>query len=232
MLDAEIALGAPAAPTCEPVSVLLVDPVHAYAEAVALALRAVPGIGPVRVATHGADVVWLVADILPDVVVVSIVEDAGEATIRDIHLNAPHVGLVAAGAPLEPAVLVDLVEAGVLGFVHGDDTFTRLVEVLLAVARGEPVARPEVVGAVMRRLALLSRDRDAPRGPDLTERETQILRLVAAGLANQQIADELGISLRTVKNHVHNVLGKLGARRRGEAAATLWRLERAGLLTG
>lgn len=212
------------------VSVLLVDPVRAYADAVALALRTAPGIGRVRVATPGADATWLVSSDTPDVVLLNLAGAAGEETVRGFRALAPHTRLVVTGAPSAPEQLVTLVEAGVLGIVDGTDSFARLVEVLRAVARDEALVGPALGGALVRRLAELSAGRLGAQGPDLTDREVQILRLVAEGMSNQQIADDLGISLRTVKNHVHNLLGKLGARRRGEAAAALRRLERQGVL--
>lgn len=97
-----------------------------------------------------------------------------------------------------------------------------VIDVISAVARGEARCSPRIVGSLLRRIAALAAERHASaQGAaigGLTAREAEILALLQQGLSNKMISRRLGIELATVKNHVHAVFGKLGLRRRAEAA--------------
>jgi DNA-binding NarL/FixJ family response regulator len=113
-------------------------------------------------------------------------------------------------------------EAGVSGYVARDASFEDLVETVRAVARGELRCSPRLAATLLRRVTALAGD--APHSATrLTQREREISSLLEAGLSNKEIAGRLYIELPTVKNHVHNILRKVGASRRGEAAALLRR---------
>ncbi len=133
----------------------------------------------------------------------------------------------------EPAIL-RFVEAGAAGYVCGNDSTGELVKTIRAVHRGHALVSPEVAGALIARTAELaafatqngeaSLARDIR--PNLTERELEVLGLVAEGRNNQEIAQCLTIELGTVKNHVHNILRKLNVSTREEAASCLPWIER------
>jgi len=109
---------------------------------------------------------------------------------------------------------------GIAGFVTSEASVAELVAAIESVARGESLCSPSVVAALLRRLGSLARSwAEADPTQPLTRREREILELIDEGLSNKQIAQRLRIELPTVKNHVHNILGKLGVRRRAEAAA-------------
>lgn len=131
--------------------------------------------------------------------------------------------VVALGVRGLPDEVVMLAEAGVAGYVTREDTFARLVEVVLSVARGEMPCSPQISWHLMRRLATLAAaDQSGPLAR-LTARELEILRLIEQGLPNKEIGRRLSIQLATVKNHVRSILDKLGVHTRGEAAAVMRR---------
>jgi two-component system, NarL family, nitrate/nitrite response regulator NarL len=137
--------------------------------------------------------------------------------------DAPNVKLLAIGVPHAEAVA--WIEAGVSGCVAPDASFDDLIDAVQRVAANEVVASPEVTAHLANRLRCLSAA--VPRGGDdgrLTFREGQVLDLLAEGLSNKEIAQRLSIQVQTVKNHVHNVLLKLGVSRRAEVAARARRL--------
>lgn len=155
-----------------------------------------------------------------------LVVDAGMSgwlTIARALTQIDETRVVALGVRGMPDEVIALAEAGVAGYVTRDDPFERLVEVILSVARGEMPCSPQVSWHLMRRVARLAADvHDAPLAR-LTLREHEILRLIEEGLQNKEIASRLSIQLATVKNHVGNILEKLEARSRGEAAAVMRR---------
>ena len=135
--------------------------------------------------------------------------------------------LQAAGA-LPPAIvlttfdddeaLLDAVRAGAKGYLLKDVSLERLTDAIRAVARGESLIRPAVTERVLRGLEHVRRDFDALSPPDpLTKRELEILRLIAGGYSNREIADALGTAEGTVKNHTSSILSKLGVRDRTRA---------------
>lgn len=120
--------------------------------------------------------------------------------------------------------VVAAAEAGACGYVAHDRSIGDLVAAVERAARGEVVCPPRIVGCLFRRIGSLASERGEPAGfAELTAREREVIELVGQGLSNKEIARRLGIRLATVKNHVHNSLGKLGVRRRSAVAALLRR---------
>ena len=114
--------------------------------------------------------------------------------------------------------LLDAVRAGAKGYLLKDVSLERLTEAIRAVARGESLIRPALTERVLRGLEHIRRDFDALDPPDpLTKREIEILRLMAGGYSNREIADALGTAEGTVKNHASSILSKLGVRDRTRA---------------
>lgn len=161
------------------------------------------------------DVVLLSAT-LPDGAAVTFAEQISRLE------DAPHV-LVTGVADFE-ATIVRYIEAGASGYVLRDDTVQDLLANIRAARANEALVSPEIAMAVMSRMAELVEQRqrivydDAAAG-DLTPREREVLRLIARGKTNQEIADELVIEVGTVKNHVHSILSKLNVNSRHDAAA-------------
>ena len=113
-------------------------------------------------------------------------------------------------------------EAGVDGFVYRDTPLDEMARTLAAVADGETVCGARCARDLFRSLARLGRRGERRRemgALTLTPRQMEVLRLIAQGLGNERIADRLGLSPHTIKNHVHNILERLDARDRAEAVA-------------
>ena len=157
--------------------------------------------------------------------------DVAAEMIAELRAAAPQMRLVTMGVAT-PEAIVELIEAGANGYVELQATVARLLDVVEEVHAGRAPISPEVADAVFRRLARLAESRPAvPSSPevDLTPRETEVLKLLARGLRNKEIAERLTIRLPTVKNHVHRIIDKLGASDRRNAVQIAYRL---GLLEG
>jgi two-component system, NarL family, nitrate/nitrite response regulator NarL len=146
---------------------------------------------------------------------------------RELNANR-ECRIVAFAAVDSDEALLAYVEAGIVGFVSREGSVADLIATVESALAGEAWLSPRLTGTLMRRLAEL-RSTHEPAAPSLalTQREREILRLIDEGLSNKQIAARLVIELATVKIHVHHILEKTHAHRRGEAAAFLRRGSRA-----
>ena len=118
----------------------------------------------------------------------------------------------------DDALLFDALKAGARGFLLKDVTFERLTDAIREVARGGRLIQPGMTDRAIRSLAESPRTFEASEVPEpLTAREREVLRLFSAGLSNREIGEALGVVEGTVKNHVHNILQKLGVRDRNRA---------------
>lgn len=132
----------------------------------------------------------------------------------------PGARLLVLGLPREDEDLLDFVEAGALGYLLDGANQAAVAAAIHDLQAGRTRCAPHIAGAALARIERCLGQKTLPAaGPrePLTVRELEILRLLAAGLSNKEIGQELGISLSTVKNHVHNLLGKLGVLRRRDA---------------
>jgi len=144
----------------------------------------------------------------------------GEDTVRSLRSTWPETSVVALAVREVDEDVVAWVEAGASGLVARDATLAELTDALEAAAKGELLCTPTVAAALLRRVASGAGGAAADagiEGPVLTRREREIVRLIADGLSNKEIATSLHIELPTVKNHVHNILEKLRVGRRDEA---------------
>lgn len=159
----------------------------------------------------------------PAAVVLNLASDQSAEMLSALIERAPVPTLVVIGADeSNEAQVLACAQAGACGYVTKDDSLTDLVMVIEEVVGGHTRMSARISSLMLRRVRQLESDRRRPSAlSSLTEREIQILRLIASGLSNRDIADELTIEVHTVKNHVHSLLTKLGVRRRGQAAAML-----------
>ena len=206
------------------IRVLVVAGVRFYREGLAAALSAD---GRFTVAGTAADVseaAGRLDELAPDVVLLDLAGKGGPGVVRRLLAEAPGAQVVALGVTEADDDVLPLAEAGVAGYVTRDGTVDDLLAAVASVAAGETICSPRMTATLLRRVALLARDRravaaDAAR--ELTRREREIVALIDEGLSNKEIAARLRIELATVKNHVHNILDKLHVRRRAEAAAVV-----------
>jgi DNA-binding NarL/FixJ family response regulator len=146
-------------------------------------------------------------------------DHSGVAAIHGLRAAHPPVRVLMLSASGERQDVLDAVKAGALGYLvksAGPDEF---LEAVRRTAAGEPVFTPGLAGLVLgeyRRLAAQPDAAESAGAPRLTDRETEVLRLVAKGLSYRQIAERLGVSHRTVQNHVQNTLSKLHLHNRVE----------------
>lgn len=202
--------------------VLIVSDVRFYREGLERALNIQPRVAVVGVATHsGAPALLTSLDV--DVVLLDLLlQDDILASVRAVTRRVPGARVVVLAGPDVEQMIVDCAEAGISGYVTRDHSLDELTTVLERAARGEVICTPRVAGILLHRVSVLARDR---RGPDrtsaLTSRELEVVGLIGQGLSNKQIARRLSIEVPTVKNHVHSILRKVGAARRGEVASRL-----------
>jgi DNA-binding NarL/FixJ family response regulator len=203
-----------------PLRVMVVDDHPIWREAIERDLRAA-GLDVVAAAGDGEQALRRMAAARPDVVVLDLrlpVLD-GVDTTRRIAAEHPGVRVLVLSASGEEGDVLSAVKAGATGYLVKSASSAELVEAVRRTAAGDAVFTPGLAGLVLgefRRMMTPGRDADA--GPRLTERETEILRLVAKGLSSRQIAERLVLSHRTVQNHTQNVLAKLQLHNRVELA--------------
>ncbi len=205
------------------VRVLLVDDQALFREALATLLSVRGEVDVVGQAGDGREALEQAAALQPDVVLMDLhmpVLD-GIAATRRLRVEQPGTRVLALTTFDDDEDVFAALRAGAVGYLLKDVSGDRLVEALLAAARGESVLQPSVAARVVARVAALPDD--GPRRPQplvvpLSDRELAVLRLLAEGGSNREIAAALYLAEGTVKNHVTNVLAKLGARDRTQAA--------------
>jgi two-component system, NarL family, response regulator LiaR len=172
------------------------------------------GLEVVGEASNGEEAVEMALRLKPDVVLMDLlmpVMDGIEAT-RGIRLRLPEVEVVALTSVLEDASVTGAIKAGAIGYLLKTTEADELCEAIRAAAAGQVRLAPEAAARLMREVR-------APESPEaLTKREAEVLKLVARGKANKQVARELFIDEKTVKSHVHSILSKLNVKSRTQAA--------------
>ena len=158
----------------------------------------------------------------PDVIGIDVAALNGQAEslLRMIADLAPNAKVLACGIEPDEQTILRWVEAGAHGYLQHDATLAELQHAVRLVAAGEVKVAPEVTFALCARLAALSRAKrrsETIESLALTDREVDVLRLVASGLGNRDIATRLSLSFHTVKNHVQNIFKKIDVSRRMEA---------------
>jgi len=207
-----------------PITVLLVDD-HAVVRAgVRAYLETQPDIEIVGEAATGLEAVHLVTEHVPDVVLMDLVMpgmDGIEATHR-IRTASPRTRVVVLTSFHEDASIFPAIRAGALSYLLKDVAPDEVAAAGRRASRDEAVVHPRVAARLMESVR---GDEGSATNPyvDLTEREQEVLRLIAEGLSNLEIAEALSISEKTVKGHVSNVLGKLYLQDRTQAAVYAWR---------
>jgi DNA-binding NarL/FixJ family response regulator len=207
-----------------PVRVLVVDDQTLFREALTTLLLTRSEVDVVGAAPDGAQALELVPVLRPDVVLMDLrmpVLD-GVATTQRLRVEHPEVRVLVLTTFDGDDEVFPALRAGAVGYLLKDATAPRLLEAVLAAARGESVLQPSVAAKVLARISELPElSSEPPRQPlvdPLTDRELEVLRALADGLSNREAADRLYLSEGTVKNHVTHVLAKLGVRDRTQAA--------------
>ncbi len=201
---------------------LIVDDHALFRRGLELVLAAEPDLEIVGEASDGLEAIELAAELLPDVVLMDVrMPGVGgiEAT-RRIRTAHPATRVMMLTVSEDDEDLFASVRAGATGYLLKEMSIDEVAGAVRAVARGQAVVTPSMASKLLGEFNILSRRVDAQHGsaPRLTDREVEVLRLVAKGLSNKEIAAELVIAENTVKNHVRNILEKLQLKSRMEAA--------------
>jgi DNA-binding NarL/FixJ family response regulator len=201
------------------VRVLVADDHTLFREGVRALLDSLPEIETVGEAATGSEVIELAASIQPDVILMDIqMPDVNgiEAT-RKILNTSPHIGVIVVTMFDDDDSVFEAMQAGARGYILKGADQNDMLRAIRAVARGEALFGPTIATRLMNYFAAPAPS--SPQAfPELTEREREILDLVAQGLNNSDIARKLTISLKTVRNHVSNIFNKMQVTDRVQAA--------------
>jgi two-component system, NarL family, nitrate/nitrite response regulator NarL len=211
-----------AVPRVERIAVLIADDHPLFREGLARALGAFPEIRVVAAVGDGRAAVATIRELAPDVALVDLRLPGldGIAVASAISRDALPTRLLILSAYDDESLVYGALEAGAAGYLTKDAPRDEVVEAIHRVAAGETVLGPALAGG----LAHAIRNRGPARGPQLTEREREVLTLLVAGRSAPQIASDLVVGVATVKTHLHHVYEKLGVN--GAAAAVAEALRR------
>ena len=208
----------------DPVRVMIVDDHEMVRQGAAGYLEAQPDIAVVAQAESGQQAVALVQEHVPDVVLMDLVMpgiDGVEATRRIKDLS-PRTHIIVLTSFHQDEFIFPALQAGAISYLLKDVKAAELVEAIHRAARGEATLHPRVAARLVKEFQSEDLTTASPYAV-LTDREMEVLGLVAKGHKNSTIAEELVISLGTVKGHVSNILGKLHLADRTQAAVFAWR---------
>jgi two-component system NarL family response regulator len=208
----------------EPIRTLIVDDHALFRRGLEIVLITEPDIEVVGQAGDGTEAVDKASEFLPDVVLMDVrmPRSSGIQACRAIKDVAPSAKIVILTMSDEEEDLFEAIRAGASGYLLKDIPLDEVAEAVRAVHGGQSLISPSMAGKLLTEFATLARrDQEEPPqevpAPKLTDREMQVLKLVARGMNNRDIAKELFISDNTVKNHVRNILEKLQIHSRMEA---------------
>jgi DNA-binding NarL/FixJ family response regulator len=179
------------------------------------------GVQIVAEASEGATALSLVRELAPDVVVMDLNMPGmnGIEATREIARLAPLTRVVVLTISDQDEDVIDAIVAGACGYLLKDSSIQDLMQGIRAASIGEALISPHIAAKVLQRVRAYGTRVDEPLpGPELSDRETEVLRLIANGKDNSEIAQELHISPKTVKNHISNILMKLQIENRIQAA--------------
>ncbi len=206
----------------ERIKVLIADDHRVVREGLVAILKTKENIAVVGEAQDGQEAIEKTRTLLPDVILmdVSMPRMGGVEATRQIKREFPHIGIIALTMYDEQQYIFDLVRAGATGYLLKDTDSSQIVAAIRAIYRGESLIHPSVASKILAEFSLMSQKKGKKSGVehDLTEREITVLRLVAEGKTNKEIANVLDLSEKTVKNHVRNIFHKLQVYDRTQAA--------------
>jgi len=197
-----------------PIRILIADDHSVVRQGLKMFLALDPELEVIGEAENGAEAVRLAGELLPDVVLMDLLMPVmdGITAIENIRATLPDIEVLAVTSVLEDTAVIRAIRAGAIGYMLKDTQADELCRAIKAAAAGQVQLSPEAASRLLREVR-------APESPEaLTDRETDVLRLLARGMANKEIARELSIGEKTVKTHVSHILAKLGVASRTQAA--------------
>lgn len=207
----------------DPITVMIVDDHELVRKGAKGYLEVQPEMTVVAEAESGEEAVRLAREYVPDVVLMDLVMpgmDGVEAT-RRVKDVSPRTQIIILTSFHEDEHIFPALQAGAISYLLKDVKATELVDAIRRAARGEATLHPRVAARLIKQFSHVEPDR-GNLFTELTEREVEILTLIARGFTNQKIAEDLVISIGTVKGHVSNILSKLHLADRTQAAVFAW----------
>ena len=196
------------------IRILLIDDHSVVRQGLRMFLALDPDLEVVGEASNGADGIEQVKKLKPDVVLMDLLMPVmdGITAIQTLRKEFPDVEIIALTSVLEDEKVIGAIKSGAIGYLLKDTQADELCKAIKAAAQGQVQLSPQAAARLVREIK-------APDNPEkLTERETDVLRLLALGRSNKDIANELVIGEKTVKTHVSNILMKLRLSSRTQAA--------------
>jgi NarL family two-component system response regulator LiaR len=205
-----------------PISILIVDDHEVVRNGIRAYLETLPEFNVVGEAASGEETIKMAGDLIPDVVLMDLVMPGmdGIETTREVKKISPRTQIVVLTSYHEDEHIFPALKAGAISYVLKDMKMDKLAEAIQSAIRGEVTLHPLVATRVLRNLR--GESNDETFYAELTERELEVLKFIANGLSNSQIADHLVISTNTVKGHVSNILSKLHLADRTQVAVYAW----------
>ncbi len=216
------------------IQVLIADDHAIVREGLRWLISTEPGMALVGEAADGIEAVTKARILDPDVILLDLEmpRKGGIEAISEILAEDPDARILVLTSFADDEKVFSAVKGGALGYLMKDSTPPELLRAIRDVHRGEPSLDPAIAQKLLRELRRTAQPPQPLQGKDLlTEREVEILKLVAQGLPNKEIAEQLVVSERTVRTHVGNILGKLHLANRTQAALYAVREGLAGQVT-
>ncbi|MBI5297577.1 MAG: response regulator transcription factor [Chloroflexi bacterium] len=206
-----------------PMSILIVDDHEVVRNGIRAYLGTLPEFNVIGEAVSGEEAISMVAELIPDIVLLDLIMpgmDGVEAT-RRIKQISPRTQVVVLTSYHEDVHIFPALKAGAIAYILKDMKMDKLVEVLHRALQGEVTLHPRVAARVLENIRGENNE-EQPLFTELTDRELDVLKLIANGMTNSQIAEKLVISENTVKGHVSNILSKLHLADRTQVAVYAW----------
>jgi DNA-binding NarL/FixJ family response regulator len=209
------------------IKVMLVDDQNLVRKGVRSLLELAEEIEVVAEATDGAEAIRMIPEVNPDVVLLDMRMPglSGLDVLRELNGKGMLPATIILTTFDDDELVLSGIHSGARGYLLKDVALSELVNAIKTVAEGGSIVKPAVTQRLLKGLENLHNDFSSLEQPDpLTDRETEILRLMAGGYSNKEIANSLGVAEGTVKNHVSNILSKMGVRDRTRAVLKAFEL--------
>jgi two-component system, NarL family, response regulator LiaR len=204
-------------------SILIADDHEVVRNGIRSYLETITDFHVVGEASSGEETLSMVSELIPDIVLLDLIMPGmdGIETTRRVKQTSPRTQVVVLTSYHEDVHIFPALKAGAISYILKDMKMEKLVDVLHRAVQGEVTLHPRVAARVLQNIRGENGD-EQPLFTELTDRETDVLKLIAGGLTNSQIAEKLVISENTVKGHVSNILSKLHLADRTQVAVYAW----------